>query len=56
MKTIKHKTAGESLTKLEFEDVELHEIDSGTTLPPTATEGDLYLKTDEHSLYIYIGG
>ena len=28
--------------------------ESGTTLPESPTEGDIYYKTDENRLYVYI--
>lgn len=53
-KGIKHKTVGTELSKTEWEDEEGHELDSGTDLPETANASDLFYKTDEKRLYIYI--
>ena len=54
-KGIKHVDVGEGLDSVEFHDEELHSLAQGTDLPPTDNnEGDLFYKTDEHRLYIYI--
>ena len=52
-KGIKHKSIGEELDGAEFHSEILHELDSGVTLPETPNDGDFFLKTDEHRLYIY---
>ena len=54
MKVVKHVDVGEELNSTEFHGEELHVFDSGTTLPESPEEGDIFLKTDEHRLYIYI--
>lgn len=53
-KGITHKAVGEELTDAEFHGEELHELQSGTTLPTTGNnDGDFFFKTDEHRLYIW---
>ena len=52
-KGIKHKAVGEELDSTEFHSEELHELSNGTALPATASDGDLFFKTDEHRLYIW---
>lgn len=52
-KGIKHTSVGEELDSSEWESDELHEIENGSTLPPTANDGDFFYKSDEHRLYIY---
>ena len=53
-KGIKHISVGDGIEKTEWEGDELHEIDSGATLPESPNNYDLFLKTDEGRLYIYI--
>jgi len=53
-KGIKHVGVGESLDSAEWAAEDLHELDSGETLPETPNAGDFYYKTDEKRLYIYI--
>jgi len=52
-KGIKHKDVGEELDGSEFHSDTLHELDSGESLPESPNDGDFFLKTDEHRLYIY---
>jgi len=53
-KGIKHISVGEEMTQAEYEAETGHEIAKGISLPETANDGDFFLKTDEHRLYIYI--
>ena len=53
-KGIKHINVGEELDSAEWAGEELHELDSGTALPSAPNNYDLFLKTDEKRLYIYI--
>jgi len=54
-KGIKHKTVGGDLDQTEWESAEAHELVNGTTLPPSGNNnGDLYFKTDEKRLYIWL--
>lgn len=53
-KGIKHNQVGEELDSTEFHSEDLHELQSGTTLPPTENnDGDFYYKTDTHRLYMW---
>jgi len=53
-KGIKHIDVGEELDSAEFHSEELHELDSGTELPTTPNDYDLFIKIDEKHLYINI--
>ena len=53
-KVIVHKNVGLGLDEEEYHSDDAHELPNGEELPETASEGDLFLKTDEHRLYIYI--
>ena len=53
-KGIKHISVGGEMTQVEYEAETGHQIASGTSLPETANDGDLFLKTDEHRIYIYV--
>ena len=53
-KGIKHVSVGGDLDQTEYESEEGHELANGTSLPGTGTDGDLFFKTDEKRLYIYV--
>lgn len=55
MKGIYHIDTGTKLEKAEMEGEELHQIASGTSFPGTATEGDLFYRTDLHEWFQYNG-
>lgn len=53
-KGIKHKTVGGDLDQSEWENEEGHELANGVALPGTGNDGDLFFKTDDKRLYIYV--
>lgn len=56
MAGIKHIDVGPELTKVEFEDPNLHEVTEGAgAFPGGPAETDLFYRSDEHKWYIYNG-
>ena len=53
-KGIKHKAVGEELDSSEFHSETLHELPNGEELPETGESGDLFLKTNDGRIYMYI--
>ena len=53
-KGIKHKDIGEELDSGEFHSETLHELPNGEELPESGEGGDLFLKSDEGRIYMFI--
>ena len=53
-KGIKHIDVGDELTKAEWTAEATHTLEQGTDLPAAPNDYDLFLKTDDNHLYIYI--
>jgi len=51
---IYHTDVGGTLTEIEYDSTASHQLSQGTSLPVSPNNYDLFLKTDEKALYIYI--
>ena len=55
MEGFSHVTVGASMTQVEFEATDSHDLDSGVAFPGAPAEKDMFYRTDEHRMYFYNG-